>query len=46
MARDLLGVQEVGSPDALEQLVARLDGDWHLATSAHFEGRHPIRVGS
>jgi endonuclease/exonuclease/phosphatase family metal-dependent hydrolase len=45
MAPDLLGVQEVGSPDALDQLVARLDGDWHVATSAHFEGRHPIRVG-
>jgi len=46
MAPDLLGVQEVGSPDALDQLVARLDGDWHVATSAHFEGRHPIRSGS
>jgi hypothetical protein len=45
MAPDLLGVQEVGSPEALEQLVARLDGDWHVATSTHLAGRHPIRVG-
>jgi endonuclease/exonuclease/phosphatase family metal-dependent hydrolase len=45
MAPDLLGVQEVGSPEALQQLVALLDGDWHVETSKHFEGRHPIRVG-
>ncbi len=45
IAPGLLGVQEVGSPDALDQLVARLDGDWQVATSAHFEARHPIRVG-
>jgi hypothetical protein len=45
MAPDLLGVQEVGSPEALQQLVALLDGDWHVETCKHFEGRHPIRVG-
>jgi endonuclease/exonuclease/phosphatase family metal-dependent hydrolase len=45
MAPDLLGVQEVGSTQALDQLVARIDGDWQVATSTHFEARHPIRVG-
>jgi endonuclease/exonuclease/phosphatase family metal-dependent hydrolase len=45
MAPDLLGVQEVGSADALDQLVARLDGDWQVALSKHFDSRHPIRVG-
>jgi hypothetical protein len=45
MNPDLLGVQEVGSPHALDNLVARLDGDWHVALSAHFDARHPIRVG-
>jgi endonuclease/exonuclease/phosphatase family metal-dependent hydrolase len=44
MAPDLLGVQEVGSPDALERLVGRLAGDWQVAVSAHVEERHPIRV--
>ena len=45
MSPDLLGVPEVGSPQALDQLVARLDGDWHTVLSAHFEALHPIRVG-
>jgi len=45
MAPDLLGLQEVGSPAALGQLVARLDGDWQVVTSKQFEARHPIRVG-
>jgi endonuclease/exonuclease/phosphatase family metal-dependent hydrolase len=45
MAPDVLGVQEVGSPAALEQLVARLGAGWHTVTSRHFEARHPIRVG-
>ncbi|GCD92673.1 endonuclease [Embleya hyalina] len=41
---DLLGVQEVGNPDALQDLVARLDGTWHTELSAHPDGRR-IRVG-
>jgi endonuclease/exonuclease/phosphatase family metal-dependent hydrolase len=42
---DVLGVQEVGDPDALADLVAILDGDWHVELSKHFEADHPIRVG-
>ncbi len=45
MAPDLLGVQEVGSPDALDDLVALLADDWHVALSAHFAPHHSIRVG-
>ncbi|MYS84978.1 endonuclease/exonuclease/phosphatase family protein [Embleya scabrispora] len=41
---DLLGVQEVGNPDALADLVDLLDGEWHIALSAHPDGRG-IRVG-
>ncbi|MEU7055619.1 endonuclease/exonuclease/phosphatase family protein [Streptomyces sp. NPDC046197] len=40
----LLGVQEVGDPDALRDLAELLDGDWHLAISEHPDGRG-IRVG-
>lgn len=42
---DVLGVEEVGDPDALADLVAMLDGDWHVELSKHFEADHPIRVG-
>jgi endonuclease/exonuclease/phosphatase family metal-dependent hydrolase len=42
---DVLGVQEVGDPDALADLVTMLDGDWHVELSKHFEADHPIRVG-
>jgi endonuclease/exonuclease/phosphatase family metal-dependent hydrolase len=42
---DVLGVQEVGDPDALADLVAMLDGEWHVELSKHFEADHPIRVG-
>jgi endonuclease/exonuclease/phosphatase family metal-dependent hydrolase len=42
---DVLAVQEVGDPDALGDLVARLDGTWHITTSQVFEPAHPIRVG-
>jgi endonuclease/exonuclease/phosphatase family metal-dependent hydrolase len=45
MAPDVLGVQEVGSAAALDDLVAVLGGDWHVALSAHFDQRRPIRVG-
>ncbi|WP_406446422.1 endonuclease/exonuclease/phosphatase family protein [Streptomyces sp. NBC_01613] len=40
----LLGVQEVGEPEALGDLVDLLDGDWHVALSEHPDGRG-IRVG-
>ena len=40
----LLGVQEVGDPQALEDLAGLLDGDWHLALSEHPDERG-IRVG-
>ncbi len=44
-APDVLAVQEVGDPEALEDLVARLEGDWHTALSTVFDEHHPIRVG-
>jgi endonuclease/exonuclease/phosphatase family metal-dependent hydrolase len=40
----LLGVQEVGEPEALDDLVGMLDGDWHVALSGRADGRG-IRVG-
>jgi predicted extracellular nuclease len=42
----VLAVQEVGDPEALADLVARLDGDWHVETATVFEADHPIRVGA
>src|SRR5690348_10556839 len=42
---DVLGVQEVGQPEALADLVALLDGTWHTILSEHFDAAHPIRVG-
>lgn len=42
---DVLGLQEVGQPEALADLVALLDGDWHTELSTRFEPLHPIRVG-
>jgi hypothetical protein len=44
-APDVLGVQEVGDPGALADLVTLLDGEWHTALSTHFGADHPIRVG-
>jgi endonuclease/exonuclease/phosphatase family metal-dependent hydrolase len=44
-APDVLGVQEVGDPDALADLVGLLSGDWHAVLSTHFDDDHPIRVG-
>ena len=41
---DVLAVQEVGSPEAIEDLVARLPGDWHVALSQRPD-RRGIRVG-
>jgi endonuclease/exonuclease/phosphatase family metal-dependent hydrolase len=43
-APDVLGVQEVGQPEALADLVALLNGTWHTALSQHFDPHHPIRV--
>ncbi|MFC8199677.1 endonuclease/exonuclease/phosphatase family protein [Streptomyces sp. NPDC060006] len=40
----LLGVQEVGDPEALEDLAGMLDGDWHIVLSEHPDSRG-IRVG-
>ncbi|HYZ01295.1 MAG TPA: endonuclease/exonuclease/phosphatase family protein [Candidatus Binatia bacterium] len=40
---DVLSLQEVGDPDALGDLVGRLQGDWHRRVSAHPDGRG-IRV--
>ncbi|WP_369245847.1 endonuclease/exonuclease/phosphatase family protein [Streptomyces sp. R41] len=40
----LLGVQEVGDPDALADLAGMLDGDWQVTLSGHPDDRG-IRVG-
>ncbi|MGW6644104.1 endonuclease/exonuclease/phosphatase family protein [Streptomyces iakyrus] len=40
----LLGVQEVGDPEALKDLAGLLDDDWHVAVSEHPDSRG-IRVG-
>jgi endonuclease/exonuclease/phosphatase family metal-dependent hydrolase len=45
MAPDVLGLQEVGEPEALADLVTLLDGEWHTVLSGHFDDDHPIRVG-
>lgn len=44
LAPDLLGVQEVGDPDALDDLLGVVGGTWHTALSEHPDGRG-IRVG-
>ncbi|GAA3814048.1 nuclease [Sphaerisporangium flaviroseum] len=41
---DVLGVQEVGQPEALADLVAALDGEWGTVLSGHPDARG-IRVG-
>ena len=45
LAPDVLAVQEVGEPAALDELVAKLDGQWHTALATVFDQVHPIRVG-
>ncbi|CAM5368852.1 endonuclease/exonuclease/phosphatase family protein [Streptomyces aurantiogriseus] len=40
----LLGVQEIGEPEALRDLLGMVGGDWHVALSQHPDGRG-IRVG-
>jgi endonuclease/exonuclease/phosphatase family metal-dependent hydrolase len=44
IAPDVLGVQEVGQPEALEDLRAALAGGWHAIASQHSDQRG-IRVG-
>ncbi len=44
LAPDVLAVQEVGQPEALDDLKERLDGRWHTETSA-FPDARGIRVG-
>lgn len=41
----MLAVQEVGEPEALADLAARLSGEWQIETATVFEPDHPIRVG-
>lgn len=41
---DVLAVQEVGQPEALQELAGQLDGEWHAIVSEHPDGRG-IRVG-
>jgi endonuclease/exonuclease/phosphatase family metal-dependent hydrolase len=41
---DVLAVQEVGSSEAIQDLVGRLAGEWHVALS-QFPDRREIRVG-
>src|SRR3954447_10334228 len=44
IAPDVLAVQEVGDPEALDDLRARLEGEWHRELSTQPDGRG-IRVG-
>lgn len=44
LAPDVLAVQEVGEPAALDDLVAAIGGEWHVAVSA-FPDSRGIRVG-
>jgi endonuclease/exonuclease/phosphatase family metal-dependent hydrolase len=44
LSPDVLAVQEVGDPAALDDLAGRLDGEWRTAVSAIPDGRG-IRVG-
>ncbi len=43
LAPDVLAVQEIGAPEAMGGLVARLDGDWHVALADPDD--RDIRVG-
>jgi hypothetical protein len=42
-APDALALQEVGDPDALDDLEGLLDGNWHRRVSSYPDARH-IRV--
>src|SRR5262245_41598255 len=42
---DALALQEIGNPDALDDLVQQLNGTWHRRVSQHPDQEpHPIRV--
>jgi endonuclease/exonuclease/phosphatase family metal-dependent hydrolase len=43
-APDALALQEIGDPEALDDLVQHLQGTWHRRVSNHPDARH-IRVG-
>jgi endonuclease/exonuclease/phosphatase family metal-dependent hydrolase len=44
-APDALALQEIGDPDALDDLVQKLQGNWHKQVSIHPDDpHHPIRV--
>jgi hypothetical protein len=45
LAPDVLAVQEVGDPEALEDLRERLDGDWHAETSEFPDAPSPPAGG-
>lgn len=42
---DVVAVQEIGDPAALNDVAALLEGNWQVATSMIFQATHPIRVG-
>jgi endonuclease/exonuclease/phosphatase family metal-dependent hydrolase len=44
-APDIVGLQEVGDPEAFETLRAELGLSWQAVLSTHFEAHHAIRVG-
>jgi endonuclease/exonuclease/phosphatase family metal-dependent hydrolase len=41
---DVLAVEEIGDPEALEELTAQLGSQWRHVTSTVFDTAHPIRV--
>jgi endonuclease/exonuclease/phosphatase family metal-dependent hydrolase len=42
---DVVAVEEVGDPAALDDVRAQLGDDWRAVTSRIFDSGHPIRVG-
>jgi hypothetical protein len=42
---DVLAVEEVGDPEALDELAAHMGNEWQHVTSTVFDTAHPIRVG-
>jgi endonuclease/exonuclease/phosphatase family metal-dependent hydrolase len=44
-APDVVGLQEVGDPEAFETLRGELGLSWQAVLSTHFEAHHAIRVG-
>jgi endonuclease/exonuclease/phosphatase family metal-dependent hydrolase len=44
---DVIGLQEVGDPAALDRLKAKLGAKYpHVLVATHFDAMHPIRVGA